>query len=130
MRLDDLAVDHEAIEQGTWRPAVGLPGVEFKLRGAENLAWRRLQSKLMADLPREKQLAASLDPEDDDAIMSKLLARACLLDWRGIDDPISATDIEATLADPKMKRLRSSVLLTARILANETAAERALAAKN
>ena len=136
MRFDDLAVDHEAIEAGTWRPAAGLPGCRFKLRGADNLDWRRLAAKLQTELPREKQLAATLDPVDDDAMMAQLLLKACLQDWDGFEgadgkpEPFTAERAAEIVTDPKFKRVRSSILATARILANETIAEREAAAKN
>lgn len=136
MRLDDLRIDHALIEQGQWRPAVGLPGIEFKVRGADNHDWRRLNAKLIAELPREKQLAASLDPADEDWINGKLLAETVLLDWRGFTsesgepEPYDAAKAERLLTDPNFKRLRNSVLATSRIFANETIAEREGAAKN
>lgn len=136
MQLAHLMIDAAAAESGAWRPAVGLPGVEFRLRGTDNLDWRRLNAKLMAALPREKQLAPSLDPADEDAITAELLARTVLLDWRGFvradgsPEPYDAERAFAMLADPAFRRFRNSVLSTARILANETLAEREAAAKN
>ena len=129
-------IDAEAAESGAWRPAVGLPGVELRLRGTDNLDWRRLNAKLIAQLPREKQLAPALDPEDEDAITGQLLHRTVLLDWRGFTtaagapDPYDPARALALLTDPAYRRFRNSVLATARILASETVAEREAAAKN
>ena len=136
MRLNDLKIDHAAIEQGQWRPAVGLPGIEFKVRGADNLDWRRLNAKLLSELPREKQLAPTLDPADEDVITGMLLHNTVLLDWRGFKndagapEPYDAAAAERMLTDPNFKRFRNSVLATARIFANETTAEREGSAKN
>lgn len=136
MRIDDLKIDHTLVEQGQWRPAVGLPGVEFKVRGADNHDWRRLNAKLMAELPREKQLAPTLDPADEDWITGMLLHNTVLLDWRGFKtevgeaEPYDPAKAERLLTDPNFKRFRNSVLATARIFANETVAEREAAAKN
>ena len=136
MQLTHLMIDAAAVEAGAWRPAVGLPGVEFRVRGVDNLDWRRLNAKLMAELPREKQLAPTLDPEDEDLITGQLLHRTVLLDWRGFTtaegapDPYDSARALAMLTDPAFRRFRYSVLATARILANETVAEREAAAKN
>lgn len=136
MRFEDLRIDSDLVEGGQWRPAAGLPGMEFKVRGADNLDWRRLNGKLIAELPREKQLAASLDPEDEDRINGVLLAETVLLDWRGFVDENKAAvpyDRERALdmlTHPDFRRFRNSVLTTARIFANETIAERERSAKN
>ena len=132
MQLSHLVIDAAAAEGGAWRPAVGLPGVEFRVRGVANLDWRRLKAKL----PREKQLAPTLDPEDEDAITGQLLHRTVLLDWRGFTaadgapDPYDAGRALDMLTAPAFRRFRNAVLATARILANETVAEREAAAKN
>jgi hypothetical protein len=54
MKLTHLMIDAAAAEGGAWRPAVGLLGIEFRVRGVDNLDWRRLNAKLMAELNRRK----------------------------------------------------------------------------
>jgi hypothetical protein len=135
VKLTDFQIDATAIEGGTWRDAIGRPGLKFKLRGADNLDWRRLQAKLVSELPREKQFATATDPADDDAITGRLLLDACILDWEGLEDdvgPIAFTKDLATtlLTDPAFRPFRNSLLATARVLANETVSEREAAAKN
>ena len=135
MRFDQFAVDADAIENGAERDAVGLPGVKLKLRGAENYDWRRLQAKLIAEIPREKRLVR-IDPEDDDRITGQLLLQASLLGWSGIQDkdgaemPFTVEAATVALTDPRYKRFRQSALATAQLLAEETEADRAAAAKN
>ena len=135
MKISEFEIDATAIEAGAWRDAIGRPGLRFKLRGADNIDWRRMQAKLVADLPREKQLSAASDPADDDKITAKLLLETCLLDWEGLEDdngPIAYSKELATklLTEPAFRPFRNSVLATARVLANETIAEREASAKN
>jgi hypothetical protein len=135
VKLTDFQIDASAIEGGTWRDAIGRPGLKFRLRGADNLDWRRLQAKLISEMPREKQFAVATDPADDDAITGRLLVDACLLDWEGLEDETGAIPFSKELAsklltDPAFRPFRASVLATARVLANETVSEREAAAKN
>jgi hypothetical protein len=135
MRLSELEVDAEAIEKGAERDAVGLPGVKLVLRGVDNYDWRRLQAKLIAEIPREKRLVR-IDPEDDDRITGQLLLQASVIGWSGIQDkdgaemPFSVEAATIALTDPRYKRFRQSALATAQLLAEETLADREAAAKN
>ena len=150
MKLSAIELDAAGIENGTWRNAVGLPGIKFKLRGSDNLDWRRLNLKLSASLPAAATFG-DVDPADDDRITGELLFSACLLDWSGLDTdeaapasvaagdtsesslmPLAYTKelAKTLLTDPKYRRFRNSVLRTAQLLSVETKAERDAAAKN
>ena len=112
------------------------PGVKLKLRGAENYDWRRLQNKLIADVPADKRAGGLIALEESDEITGQLLLEACLQDWSGIeaDDgtalPFSADAAKEALTNPDYKKFRLSVLSTAQVLSAETAADREAAAKN
>lgn len=85
MKLEKI--DVEKLEQGAWVdniPEMG--GLRLKTRGQNNRDWRRLQTKLIAAIPRQKRLGA-LDPDEGDRITAILLRDTALLDWDGIDGP-------------------------------------------
>lgn len=136
MKLSQIQIDSAAIEQGAWRPAVGLTGVEFRVRGIGNADYEALADKLRRHLPPAAKFAEKL-PADEAARMTvELLVDACLLDWRGLEDeageplPYSADKARALLSDPDFRKLRDSVFATAARLAEETVAEREAASGN
>lgn len=143
MRISEFETDHDSIENGTWRDAVGLPGVKLQVRGIGNVAYRRLQAKLAAD----RTGGAALDPIEDDRLMGRLLHETVLLGWKGITEeapaasgsdagpterevPFTPERARELLTEPRFKRFQGCVYATATILANETKAEREAAAKN
>lgn len=136
MKLSQIEIDAVAIESGAWRPALGLKGVEFKLRGAGNSDWERLNDQLRRDLPPAAKFAEVLPKADAERITAELLLGACLQDWRGLEQedgapiPFDADLARKLLTDAGFRKFRQSVLETAFKLSEETIAERDAAAKN
>lgn len=84
MKLEKI--DIEKLEQGAWvgdLPEMG--GLRLKTRGSNNRDWRKLQSKLIAAVPRQKRIG-SLDPDEFDRITAILLRDTALLDWEGLEN--------------------------------------------
>src|SRR5262249_24918380 len=53
MKLSAIKVDTALAEQGDWVDSIPeLPGIRIKARGANNGDYRRLQAKLLAQIPR------------------------------------------------------------------------------
>lgn len=135
MDITEFEIDVDAIELGAWRPAVGLKGVEFHLRGANNSDWDVLHDKLKRELTPAEKFAEVLPKEAAERITCELLLGACLLDWRGVTDkgadvPFSKETARKFLSERRFRKFRMSVLETAAKFADETVAERDAAAKN
>ncbi len=57
MKLSAIKVDAALIEQGDWVDGLpDLPGVRIKARGAGNSDYRKLEARLIREIPREKRL--------------------------------------------------------------------------
>jgi hypothetical protein len=85
MKLEKI--DIEKLEQGAWVGDIPEMGeLRLKTRGANNRDYRKLQTKLIAAIPRQKRVNV-LDPDESDRITAILLRDTCLLDWDGIVHP-------------------------------------------
>jgi hypothetical protein len=86
MKLSDIAVDQNLVEQGAWVGDIPeLEGVRLKCRGSDNKDWRRMSQHLVNAVPRKKRIPL-LDPAEADRINGVLLRECGLLDWSGIED--------------------------------------------
>jgi hypothetical protein len=84
MKIERL--DIEKLEQGAWVDNIPEMGeLRLKTRGSNNRDWRRLQTKLIAAIPRQRRMA-TLDPDESDRVTAILLRDTALLDWEGIED--------------------------------------------
>ncbi len=136
MRLRDMAIDPNAIEQGEWVGDLpGLEGVRVLVRGIGNAEYRRLNTKLMRKVSPQESVAG-LSPERSDAIMTQLLAETVLLGWEGIEDddgqPLVYSRETATrlLGDPAMRRFRDAVSFAATTVGERRAEQQEADAKN
>lgn len=85
MKLEKI--DIEKLEQGAWVDNIPEMGqLRLKTRGSNNRDWRRLQTKLIASIPRQKRIT-TLDPDEQDRITAILLRDTALLDWDGLETP-------------------------------------------
>lgn len=123
MKLTDLAVDTDRAEKGAWVDDIPeMQGLRLKVRGSSNADWRRLVAKLTEAVPRKKRLGGRVDPEEQDAIISKCLLNCCLLDWAGLEDdegkeiPFGKEMAKKLLTDPEYRRFRDSVIWAASIV--------------
>jgi hypothetical protein len=124
MKMSELAVDADRQENGAWVDDIPeVQGLRLKVRGSNNVDWRRLQAKLMDAVPRKKKLGGRLDPDEQDRIISSCLLSACLLDWDGLEDddgkplPYSKAMAQKLLTEPQYRRFRDSVVWAASIVA-------------
>jgi hypothetical protein len=86
MKISDISVDNEVVEQGGWVSNIPeLEGVRLKCRGAQNKDWRRQAQALVNAVPRKKR-TPFMDPEEMDRINGVLILNHGLLDWEGIED--------------------------------------------
>lgn len=136
MKLSALKVSSAAIEAGRWVEAPGLPGVQLRVRGLGNADYRRLQAKLIEQVPRNKRFGGRLDPDEQDKIVGKLLAEAVLLDWRGLDgdddQPLAygKDEAERLMLDPDYRLFRDAVMAAAAMVGEEDGAAAEDDAKN
>ena len=136
MKLSSIKINGKAIEEGAWIDGIPeLEGVRFRVRGMNNTAHRRLQAKLIREIPRERRLNG-IDPADADAVDAECLARTVLLDWDGVDDdegkPI-VYDPEIGLlylSDPDYLALRNGVLFAAAMVTSAKAEDQRIDAGN
>jgi hypothetical protein len=120
MKLSDVAIDFNRVEQGEWVDNIPEMGdLRVKVRGVSNADWRRLQSKLIQAVPRNKRVGGQIDPEESDRITSVLLLETAVLDWSGIEDdsgnsvPYSKEQAREIVTNPTHRRVRDAFLWAA-----------------
>lgn len=136
MKLEQMAVDPAAIEEGRW---VGnlpeLPDVQVRVRGFGNRDYRALQQKLMRSVSGA-QRALGMGVDEQDRQQTTLLVETILLDWKGIDIadgvplPFSKEKALELLSDPRMVKFRGAVIFAASLVGEQEAAEAETDAKN
>jgi hypothetical protein len=116
MKLSSIKINGAAIEQGAWVCDIpALPGVRLKVRGVGNNDYKRLEAKLIREVPRERRVFG-LDPADAENIEAQCLAKTVLQDWAGIEDdagePVQFSEAQALglLSDPDFLVFKNSVL--------------------
>ncbi|XUM25114.1 phage tail assembly chaperone (plasmid) [Bradyrhizobium oligotrophicum S58] len=122
MKLSDIAVNPALIEQGDWvEDLPDMPGIRIKARGLGNSDYRKLEAKLIRQVPRALRIEG-LAPKDQDRIMGRLLLETVVLDVQGLEDdsgPITYTRAlgEKLLLDPEFARFRAAAATAAEIVA-------------
>lgn len=136
MKLSDNKIDPVKLEEGAWVDNIPeLSGLKLKLRGANNKAWRKLQSTLIRAVPRARKVNG-LEPDDEDRINAILLRDTSLLDWRGLEDdagkplPFSKAQAYEYLTNPEHVRFREGAMWAANVVAEQGLAEIEEDAKN
>jgi hypothetical protein len=136
LKLSKIAVNAAAIEAGRWvSVAHTLPGVKFKVRGLNNADYRRLEAKLLAEVPRSDRIKG-IDPDTLDRIKVNLLVETVLTDWSGLEDDngnmLTWTKQTAAkyLFDPNYVVLRSAVEWAAAVVGEDDLVELEEDAKN
>jgi hypothetical protein len=127
MKLTDLEIDVDKLEQGDWVENIPDMGdLRLKVRGSENADFRALQQKLLRAVPRGQLRDGRVPPEVSDRITATLLLETVLLDWDGLvggnDEPIPYSKEMAAklLTDPKYRRFRNAVAWAADVVAERT----------
>lgn len=129
MKLSSLKVDPAAIEGGEWIGNIPEMGdLEVCVRGLNNAKYRRLQSKLIDAVPRQKRPGGRVDPDEQDRITATCLNATVLLDWRGLEGedgqplPYSQDLAAELLSKPEFRRFREGVIWAAAQVGEERAA--------
>lgn len=129
MKISEITRNLTVIEAGRWVSDIpGLGDVELKTRGKDNADWRRLESALIASVPRSGRVNGRLTPAEADRVTGVLLRDAALLDWRNVTDndgnpiPFSKDAAAKFLLQPEFRGFRDAVLWAAISVAEDTAA--------
>jgi hypothetical protein len=86
MKLSDVTVDQQIVEEGGWVSNIpGFGDVRLKCRGEGNKGWRRQMQVLLNAVPRKLRVP-HLDPGEQDRINAILILNHGLIDWEGITD--------------------------------------------
>jgi hypothetical protein len=131
MKLASLQIDPEKIETGEW--VDDLPGggdIRIKTKGLNNSAYRALQAKLIAAVPRAER-RQGLKPETMKRINTTCLVETCLLDWDNLDGvKFSKAKASELLTDPRYEPLLDICTIAASWVAEGRADDIADAGKN
>jgi hypothetical protein len=76
-------MDEEAVTEGIWMPWGD--GAEIKIARGNNPEARRLREKLTAKWNRPGFRQRKMTDDDELEVTIKVLANACVKDWRGVD---------------------------------------------
>ncbi len=137
MKISSVKIDSARVEQGVWVGNIPeLDDAELLVRGWNNVAFRRLQQKLIRALPRSQRSGAQLDPKVQDQINARCMRETILFGWRRIEDDDGneiAFDKELAgkwLEDPDMRTFYEGVMWASMNVAEETAEEEEAIEKN
>jgi len=136
MKLGALKINSAKAEAGTWVAVPELGDLELKVRGINNVDYRRRMAELVRAVPRHQRPGGRLTLEQHDAINATLLLETVLIDWRHLegDDgapiPYSAERAREFLANPDYLPFRQAVAEAASRLAEDVADEVEDDAKN
>ena len=125
MKLSDLLVDSEKIENGDWveiTPAAkGKPAFRVCVRGYGNADYRRMQSQMTSTLTSEFGTHANIPTERYDEIDLSCLCETILTDWDGLTEDDETTVIKFSidkakeiLTNPDARLLRGMIESAAR----------------
>lgn len=126
MRLDDLCLNSDRLQNGGWVGALpGLGDIEVKVRGLGCEADDQLLAVMAAGRRSGRVVPIPPTMPKGDRILVTRLANAILLDWRnmteGEDDtplPYSFDAAVRFLTAPEFRRFRDGVLLAAGVVAD------------
>lgn len=129
MKLTDIKIDSVKVEQGAWVEGIpDLGDLRLKVRGFGNADYRRLQAKLVDQLPRGKKVGGKIDVADMDRIMSLCLQGAILVDWANLTDesgaeiPYSTETAAKIINDPNLRPFRDGIVWAANMVVEDQAA--------
>jgi hypothetical protein len=137
MKFSEGQIDPVRLEEGAWVeniPEMG--GLRFKVRGAGNADWRKLERTLLEAVPRKRRVGGRLTIEDQDRITSTCLQNCGLLDWDGFEDddnkpvPYSKEIAHEICFLPQNRRYRDAVLYACNVVAEEKDADKDDIVKN
>ena len=139
MKLSDIKVDSDRIESaaGEWVDGIpDLPGIRIKARAANNSDYRRLEARLVREIPRAQRLEG-VSPADQDRIAGQLLLETVVIDVEGLTEDDGATPLAYTrqlgktlLLDPNFRVFQAGAAYAAAIVAQGRKADEEQDAKN
>ena len=137
MKLSAIAVDTKLIEQGDWVDDLPeMPGICIKARGTGNSDYRKLEAKLIRQIPREERING-LKPEDHDRIIGRLLLETVVLDVEGLTEDDETTPVKYTrelgeqlLLNPEFVKFRNVAAHAGEVVAQRRKTETEADAKN
>jgi hypothetical protein len=136
MKLSQQKIDTAKQEAGDWVDRIPeMDGLRLKVRGVNNRDWRKMQTRLINAVPRNRRMNG-LDPDDSDRINGVLLRDTVLLDWDGLDGdddqpiPYSKQKAGELLLDPQYAKFRDAVMWAGTMVAEQREAEIEDDAKN
>jgi hypothetical protein len=137
MKISSVKIDSARVEQGVWVGNIPeLDDAELLVRGWNNVAFRRLQQKLIRALPRSQRSGAQLDPKVQDQINARCMRETILFGWRRIEDdqcneiPFDKELAGKWLEDPDMRTFYEGVMWASMNVAEEAAEEEEAIEKN
>lgn len=135
MKLANIKVNSQAIEQGGWVDDVGvampeLGDLRLKVRGLGNEDYQALYARLAAASPAEDLEGGRPTPAAQRRIQTQCLVETVLLDWGNLDVPYSKERAAEILADPDFRALRAGVIYAASVVGRRAAQATEDAAKN
>ena len=128
MKVSSFKRDSSRAEAGEWVDDVpGFPGVRFKVRGLQSLAFSDAQARLQRQVPAHKRKEdGSIEPSLAYAVMGKAMQQAVLLDWDGIEDDegnpmIYDADLAMTwLTDMDYSHFAEAIMAAAQVVDRRT----------
>lgn len=123
MKLSNAKQNTKAVEQGAWVENIPEAGdLRIKTRGANNSDWRRLQQKLIAQLPVKQRRRGVIDPMEMERIMTECLIEHGIIDWENLLDEdgkaIPVSKARELLSNPDYRPLKDFCAFAAQVVAD------------
>lgn len=113
--LESAFLDIEAIHGGKWISlGADFPGVEILARGLSCPEAKKLRQHLERTAPKEDRLSnGQITQEAAARIVAIVVARKCVLDWRGLAMggkplPFSVETLESIMKEPRADRVAAA----------------------
>lgn len=115
--IETAYLDIDAINDGKWM-ALGteFPDVEVLARGLSAPGAKKLRQHLRRTAPKSDRLSnGQLSEEAEDNILKIVVARECVLDWKGLSSggkPLlfSTEALEGIMNEPRARRIAAAVV--------------------
>lgn len=108
MKLEQVQVDPQAMEEGEWRPHPYFDGIEILVRSPESDAVAKRRTALLNREPQKRRKTG--DVVEATRRIELLCTAECLIDVKGFDDVTYSQDVGRQWAkDPAMRRFMEGV---------------------